>query len=70
MSIDPAAPHAFGCHTCHEARRAATAAEHVAGRLLALLAEAEAREERQRDEIGDLEAQLAKHLPTWKVETT
>jgi hypothetical protein len=67
--VDPATPHAFGCHTCLNARRAQTAAEHVAGRLLTLLAEAEAREARQRAEIGDLEARLAKHLPTWEVES-
>jgi hypothetical protein len=69
MSIGPASPHAFGCRACLTARRAQTAAEHIAGRLLALLAEAEAREARQRDEIGDLEARLAKHLPTWEAES-
>jgi hypothetical protein len=67
--INPATPHAFGCRACGNARRAQTAAEHVAGRLLALLAEAEVREARQRQEIGDLEARLARHLPTWEVES-
>lgn len=57
------------CTSCAEARRAQAAAEAMTGRLLALLVESEAREARQRQEIGDLEARLTRHLPTWEPTT-
>ncbi len=53
------------CPRCVTADRARIAAEHVAGRLLTLLATAEHREARQRDEIGALEQRLTRHTPTW-----
>lgn len=40
----------------------------MTGRLLSLLALAEAREARQRDEIADLEQRLTRHLPKWQAE--
>jgi 4'-phosphopantetheinyl transferase EntD len=49
-----------------EARRAQRRAEAMTGRLLSLLALSEAREARQRSEIGDLEQRLTRHAPVWE----
>lgn len=58
------------CPTCVEALRAQHDAERMTGRLLSLLALSEAREARQRQEIGDLEHRLTRHQPTWEAETS
>ena len=66
---DPATPHAFGCTSCTEALRAQHTAERMTGRLLELLVRAEAREARQREEIGALEARIGRYLPTWEADS-